>query len=309
MLFHEIYGSYYQVVAAVLEEAMAGDLTTEGVHAIVQEKAFAESVLTIPQALLSGEWPLLDDALHTPLQHTTRMPLSLLEKRWLKALLSDPRMQLFSCSAEGLEDIEPLFTHGQIVVYDRYTDGDPFTDPAYIARFQTILHACRAHKPLALTYSNIKLRKEEAVTLIPHHLEYSAKDDKFRLVGSVGEKPRFFNLSHILNCHLIPESATAPNAAPTFQKESVVLHLTDERNALERVLLQFSDLEKTTARLNENTYALTLHYAATDRSEMIIRVLAFGPVVEVLAPPAFRNDIRTRIFRQCNYFDEATSQS
>ena len=64
MLFSEIYGSYFNVVAAVLSEAAENTLTTGKLTAIVQEKAFAESVLSIPAALQSGAWPLLDSGYH-----------------------------------------------------------------------------------------------------------------------------------------------------------------------------------------------------------------------------------------------------
>ena len=47
MLFSEIYGSYFNVVAAVLTEASAGTLTANRLTVIVQEKAFAESALSI----------------------------------------------------------------------------------------------------------------------------------------------------------------------------------------------------------------------------------------------------------------------
>jgi len=69
MLFHEVYGSYFRVVASVMKEAVQGTLTAEQLYRFVREKAFAESVLTIPAALQSGEWPLLNETMHTPLHH------------------------------------------------------------------------------------------------------------------------------------------------------------------------------------------------------------------------------------------------
>ena len=42
MLFSEIYGSYFNVVAAVLSEAAENTLTTGKLTAIVLEKALAE---------------------------------------------------------------------------------------------------------------------------------------------------------------------------------------------------------------------------------------------------------------------------
>ena len=47
----EIYGVYYTVVAGILPEAVGGPLSGRRITEIVQEKAFGESVLTIPAAL------------------------------------------------------------------------------------------------------------------------------------------------------------------------------------------------------------------------------------------------------------------
>lgn len=139
MLFHELYGSYFRVVSAVLEEAVSGTLTSHRLGQLVREKAFAESVLTIPAALQGGEWPLVDCTMGTPLHHPPTRPLTTLEKRWLKALLLDPRIQLFGVAGDGLEEVESLFIPEMFVYFDRYSDGDPYKDPSYIERFQTVL--------------------------------------------------------------------------------------------------------------------------------------------------------------------------
>ena len=40
MLFHEIYGTYYQVTAEVLKEASAGLLTRESMMKLIREKGY-----------------------------------------------------------------------------------------------------------------------------------------------------------------------------------------------------------------------------------------------------------------------------
>ena len=109
MLFSEIYGSYFNVVAAVIAEAVNGNLTDRRLTELVNEKAFLESTLSIPSSLKNGSWPLLKKDMTTVIRHTPTMPLTLLQKRWLKALLQDPRITLFSPDTSGLEDIEPLY--------------------------------------------------------------------------------------------------------------------------------------------------------------------------------------------------------
>ena len=95
MLFHEIYGCYYRAVAQMLNLAIAGELTEKKMYEIVAETAFEESSLIMIPALKKQEWQLLDENLHTPLKHTLDMPLTILEKRWLKTILLDKRVKLF----------------------------------------------------------------------------------------------------------------------------------------------------------------------------------------------------------------------
>ena len=123
MLFHEIYGSYYRVTAAVLREAARGMLDKKRLTALIREKAFGESLLTMPEGLQGERWRLLHGDLSTPLLDAPSMPLTDLEKRWMKSILCDPRVQLFSPDESGLEDVEPLFAPNQIVYFDRYTDA------------------------------------------------------------------------------------------------------------------------------------------------------------------------------------------
>mgnify|MGYP000494316101 CR=1 FL=1 len=101
MLFHEIYGCYYESVARIIDQAIKGTLNEKIMHSIIQETAFSESFLTIEPALKNHQWPLLCDDMHTPVKHPSTMPLTLIEKRWLKAILLDPRIQLFDVSIKA----------------------------------------------------------------------------------------------------------------------------------------------------------------------------------------------------------------
>ena len=62
MLFHEMYGAYFRTVSLILQEAVDGGITEKRIREIVAEHAFAESMLVIPEKLVSGEWSLLTAA-------------------------------------------------------------------------------------------------------------------------------------------------------------------------------------------------------------------------------------------------------
>ena len=296
ILFHELYGSYFAVVAAVLAQAVDGTLTARRLGELVREKAFAESVLTIPTALQSGEWPLLD-GMSTPHRHSPHRPLTTLERRWLKALLLDPRIRLFDPPTAGLEEVEPLFTPEMFVYFDRYADGDSYEDPGYIDRFQTVLTALGEKRKLRVEFAGRQGRLRRWVC-VPYKLEYSAKDDKFRLLTAGGASSATINLGRMTACELLEPYSPKAFHPPQPRTETLVLELTDERNALERAMLHFSHLEKETVRLEARRYRLTLRYDWEDETELLIRVLAFGPMLRVLAPDSFLAQIKDRLQKQ-----------
>ena len=295
MLFHEIYSSYYLATASILRKAVLGTLTGRALNTLVRERAFGESMLTIPAGLKGEKWRLLHKDFTTPLQEEPSMPLSLLEKRWMKALMLDPRIQLFKPDMTGLEDIDPLFTPDMITCYDRYTDGDDYRDPEYIKRFDTILQALRERRNLYISFQS-RQHAQPKLVVTPHYLEYSEKDDRFRLIAAGRKRRWVINLSRITECE--PAYSSELVALKEKMTDSVTFDLEDRRNAMERVLLHFSHLEKETKRLDDHRYRVTLKYDRQDETEMVIRILSFGSAIRVTEPDSFICLLRERIEKQ-----------
>jgi hypothetical protein len=297
MLFNEVYGSYYKVIAAILTESVSGELTDKRISEIIREKAFGESVLTIPTSLRDGSWPLLTRENATPLEHTPSMPLTLLQRRWLKALLRDPRIKLFSPSEAGLDDVQPLYAADAFCYFDRYSDGDPYDDPQYVAHFQTVLTALWEKRKLRVRFTG-HLGTRHSWECIPYKLEYSSKDDKFRVLTSSPRNTLTINVARIKSCELLDPWTDEEYRPKAPVQKTLVLELKDERNALERVMLHFSHLEKETVRLENDRYRLTLRYDREDETEVLIRVLSFGPVLKVVSPDSFIDKVKERLHKQ-----------
>ncbi|MBQ7437334.1 MAG: WYL domain-containing protein [Oscillospiraceae bacterium] len=295
MLFHEIYGSYYQTVSLILQEAVRGTLTKKSLSGLIKKHAFGESSLNIPSGLTGEQWRLLHQDLTTPLTDEPKMPLTILEKRWLKALLLDPRVRLFAPDSAGFDEIAPLFTPDMFVYYDRYTDGDDYQDETYARNFRNIVTAIREKKNLLLEYES-RDGSRNKMTVTPQYLEYSEKDDRFRLFARGKYRHWILNLSRIKECSLEAAEKRMPGRAPAEQ--ALRFELTDHRNAMERVLLHFSHLRKETKRLDEKHYQVTLYYDRQDETEMVIRLLSFGPVIRVTEPERIVQQLRERIERQ-----------
>lgn len=303
MIFSELYGAYYNTVAAVLRKAVQRPLTKEDLRTVIERCAFSESVLSIEPALTSEKWQLLRPDGTTPLLHPPTMPLTVLQKRWLKAISLDPRIRLFDFDSSGLEDVPPLFTPDDIYIFDRYADGDPFEDEVYIQIFHRILDAIKKRYPLNI---DVKNRREARTHLnvMPEYLEYSEKDDKFRLVTSGCRYGKTINLGRILSCKPFRGERYGRQSICAAANKRVVIELYDGRNALERVLLHFAHFEKEAQRLDEKHYRVTINYRQDDETELVIRVLSFGPFIKVTEPERFVGLIKKRLEMQksCGLF-------
>lgn len=300
MLFSEIYSSYFNAVAKILGLATESKLTGKALTEAIQEQAFEESVLVIPKALKSERWPLLTRTFETPLLEKPTMPLTDLQKQWLKVLLKDPRIGLFSPSTEGLEDVEPLYDLESVVYFDRYGDGDPFQDRNYIRNFQTILQALREDGSVRIRYRAAG-GNERRYDCRPIHLEYSGRDDKFRLIAEGWKRTLTLNLGRMITVERRETQETELGEFPEDGEREMTLELTDERDAMRRAIISFSDLEKETVRLDEKHYRIHLWYRQEDETDLLIRILSFGPVLRVTEPAELVDQVIARLRRQRDY--------
>ena len=321
LVFHEVYGAYYNALARILTLAVRNELTPAKLYDVVQDKAFSESVMYLPDRLLSGEWPFLNENLETCLNHEPSMPLTLIQKRWLKSLTEDPRIRLFlddetlRILSDQLNEVRPLYTRDTFCWFDRFTDGDSFSDPVYIRHFRTILSAVRQHKNLYVLYRN-QFGNTLEMRVVPQYIEYSGRENKFRLYALPEDgneeyeqewnepgwnEPLRLNIERILECKLVDTIIQSALGA-AVHRETVVIELADEENTLERAMIHFSFLEKKTERLENGKFRITLYYAKSDRTEILIRILSFGHQLNVISEGYIKEELTARLLSQCRLF-------
>lgn len=313
MIFHEIYGLYYRsvekILQAILERRRSGEpsLSEKEARKLIDETAFSESSIAILSAIEQEEWQIIRKDMSSPIRHLPSRPRTLLERRWLQVIAGDEKMRLFGEMPLVSEEDPPLYRREDLFRIDRPSDGDDFSDPGYMEVFQALLCAVKEEKLVQITFLSAKGFRKKGL-FFPGKLEYSAKDEKFRLIakrssayGVISDVIVTINLARILSVTVMEE------ITPEFlmgdlrfeePKESVLLRLYDRRNALERALLHFADFEKETEQIEGLLYEMKLRFASKDESEILIRLLSFGPMIEVIEPESFREKIRQRLQRQ-----------
>ena len=299
MIFNEIYGCYYHAVAKIIALAVDEKLTETKMREIASENAFEESFLTIVPALKNQEWQLIDHNLTTPVKNRPTMPMTILEKRWLKTILSDERVKLFEVPMDALADVEPLFEPEDIVYFDRYLDGDSYEDLSYVEHFRTIQSAIREHKKVKVKFYNGRGRETTRV-IEPVRIEYSDKEDKFRVLCAEYWDIRTINIGRIVECTRLEEGFPADVCPSTRRKDTLIFELRDERRALERAMMKFAHYKKEVQRAGDNTYQVTLEYDVEDETDVLIQVLSFGSHVKIIAPDRMKEALCDRMRKQLN---------
>ena len=319
-LFSEIYGLYYQITAEILRQA---PLSRTQIQTLVAQSGFAESTLQLlPKLLEEQAWPLLTEKAglwYSRLQSTPQLPLTLLECRFLKSLLEDPRARLFlsderlAALDEQLADIPPLYRDAPFCYFDRLNDGDPYADERYLYCFRQLLAALHNSSACSVRYHAQRAdSRARTFDFLPLKLEYSTKDDKFRLHGVRLQNGRPWR-SHTLNLARVLD--VQPSACPLEEAlnaeewlpnphahDPIVISLTNERNAIERFHIEFSTYEKQSIYDEATqTCRVTIYYPAADETELVIRLLSFGPVLAVESPPHIVEQIRQRLRQQKQY--------
>ena len=296
MIFNEIYSAYYNTVAKIIGEILNGNTSDADLNKIVTENAFGESMLNIMPAIKSEKWQLVKSDLTTPIKHIPTMPLTLIQKQWIKAILSDPRIKLFGIDTDALLDVTPLFTSDDYFIYDKYSDCDPYDDEKYIAHFKTILEAMNTGKNLKIEMTS-RHGKTVYARCVPKRLEYSEKDDKFRLVTSGCRFIRTINIARITKCNIYNGDTQIEADDPQTAYDTVTLKVSEERNTLERCMLHFAHFQKRAERF-DGYYLLHIRFDKDDEPEMVIRVLSFGPMVEVVSSDRFKGLIIDKLTKQ-----------
>ena len=316
-IFSEIYGTYFRIAAKLLENEVTDEKTVRGT---VLRDGFRDSVLFLPQKLIPGgeDWGLFRRGNDNSLRRITKKApvkvLTTLQKMWLKAKLSDPRIRLFLEDEtiaelnEVLADTKPLYRHEHFRLTDRHADHDNYSDEKYIANFRAALDAVKNRKIVDISFTSGH-GKRVSGRFVMLKIEFSPKNGKFRaycyhLRNGRMRGSGLINIGRIdsiidtgskyrTNINMDDYFSSRKYSAPA------VIRVTDQRNGVERFMLEFAPYEKHTVRdLETGEYTVELWYDEHDETELLIMLLSFGPVIEILGPEKLRKQAKKRLIRQ-----------
>ena len=317
-IFSDVYNCYYQVVKSLIEKKNC--ISKKELDYRVKEMGYEESVLFLIPKLVSKEWSLFEkegDVFISKVSDGFYVPLTKLQRSYLKAILLDEKIQLFltqeqlTTLQDYLSDVVPLWQPEDLYYFDRFEDSDDYASETYKLHFQRILQATKTHQYVDILYHS---RSGNLVhhTCLPCRLEYSIKNDRFRLLALKDHTRRdatveIFNLNRMEEITLLEQTVSKPPnlnrcLKRSYAPEPVSILIWNERNALERAMLQFANYEKNTTKLDENTYQCLIYYNKSVETELLIEVLSFGPMIQVVGNDEFLKLVKERLRMQYERF-------
>ncbi len=318
-LFSEVYGAYFRAVARLLSRK---SVTENEIYGIVTREAFRDSMLFLPPRLIpqkdGSDWGLLRknaDGTYSPVTKNPPVkPVTELHKRWLRAKLDDPKFRLFldddtiSLLADKLSDIKPLYRKEHFRFTDKFNDGDNYSDELYRRNFRAVLDGIKSGELIHVEFETAHGQRRSS-TYLPLKMEYSPKNDKFRLYccnvsGGKAVGSGKINIGRIKSVTLTGKMPVEGFSMESFFSqrkctEPVTVHVSTRRNAVERFMMEFAAYEKHSEYDTETgSCTVKLWYDKADETELLIRLLSFGPAIEILSPSDFREQAAKRIRRQ-----------
>lgn len=317
-MFNELYGTYYRMMHLILERAARQPVSIQDIFDVVERDGFAESGLYFTPDAISQDGSGYSLLRKTPegyasiLKNAPLWRLTLEQKRLVKTMLQDPRIRLFLSDADlsalssKLPGVAPLYSADDIMLTETAADGDDYGDEAYQVRFKMLLGAVKQRSLLRIVYNSSRGQRK-TVSVAPYKLEYSVRDDKFRLCGvSLSDvRPVRYVKLNVARITAITLEGGAPDI--NFErfierktlKEPIVIEVSDFRNGFERIFIGLSNYRRISS-LDEETGNCTMKIFCIDDDvpDLLILILSFGPAVRVIGPPDFKARVEERIKRQ-----------
>ena len=311
-LFHEVKNSIFLKLLAITNKIEQGH--SYNYHQLLKE---LKSAFPTMEADYSLEESLIESMFDTSdkenIKLFTNKPVpflpSVIEVSWLKDFLTSPINKAL-LSTEVYEKLNHALANTPTYLpnnlWERETNiGDDEQNTVLLQNLNLLQTALITQKKISYTNTTVSGKVYTAITS-PHRLEYSLKENKYRLIiwHETEQRAIKINIANLSNLEILT-TPIPPGEHELLQKfyedqlasaPSLLLKLTLKNNAFERAFSLFANYDKT-AYCENNDYILKISYHRFEEQELINAILSLGSAITVIAPPEFKVKIH-HIYQQ-----------
>ncbi|KIR01329.1 hypothetical protein P261_00143 [Lachnospiraceae bacterium TWA4] len=226
------------------------------------------------------------------------LPLTVLEVRWLKTILTDSKMRYFLSNKQiqaialMLEEKYPQIKKlpmESIVYYDRYQINEQIRETE--KEFVSLISGAIYNGFLVELSYETRYGNEISGKFKPLIIEFSKRNNRFQACLQSCENGHFYqmNLSQINSMTECKEGFDYAKALKQYKQYrqsnelSVKIEFYDVRNIADRLLTEFSPWKKyCTYNSDTEIYTLEIFYQKSDEVDLIIRLMGYGGDIHLI---------------------------
>lgn len=311
-LFNDYKNRYYRCIQNIINGIYNGEkYTKKDIRAILQD-AYLEDEIVLVKELVDGRFFDYEDDTAS-LMVGCDMPIRLnnLELAYLKMFVEDECFngvlddELLQKLKDKLDDVESLdynkFWKRENV--DKF--GDDMKEESFRSKIITLEKAILENKYIKYTSKNKKGEIFKDKIAYPYKIEYSIKNNRYRLVVFCDNRAIKINIDGIMELEILQEEIVTAEEKAQIENfinakknisDPLVLKIEDNKNTLDRCFNLFSAYDKKYYYEGENLI-LNIYYHDFDKAEIIRDILSLGKSAVVLSPKSVREEVIKRILR------------
>ncbi|GLC31791.1 hypothetical protein bsdE14_32010 [Clostridium omnivorum] len=320
-LFNETKNRYFGVVQNIINRMNKEVFTEKDIKDILQQQSYNEPDFEFEASLLNksrdGDSNLFlikkEEGIYTPhINSTVSIRPSAVEKKWLKALTEEEILELFlkESTIEKLKKKLENIDNPINMDFIEYRNADKTAakieqeQKLYIECFKNAYRALKEHRFISYTYCGNNDRLYENLKGYPFRIEYSSKNNRFRLsiMPEDMSRPIKMNMDGLKVVEILEEANSQyRNAAmeKILKKKAdnpIVLEIENKHNAIERCFSLFSYYDKEAYYDSEkDKHYMKLSYYEFDERELVKDILSLGSSALVISPENIRTEIINRV--------------
>jgi len=304
-LFDDTKNSLFRLLCQIVDEICAGGKFTR--------KDILRRIFVLPEFIYleapeqAREEEIVDALFNfdrngfavVPAKKKFSLPASDAELAWLRALLSDEKLEFLLPATlrekllDRLEKFSPLFEKSS---WRKFPPNQVESSKNLPVNLPIIIEALRLRRKLFVDGKDVS----------PCRLEYDLAANKYFLIAWLDDARTIkkFSVEALTSVALSLEQISDETDArlENFYSANVTeisLEVQNTRNAVERCFALFSSFDKKARLQDDGGCILTISYSPTEEEEILEKILSLGSAATVIAPQSLRERVH-RKFAEIN---------
>lgn len=317
-LFNDYKNRYYRCIQNIINDIYNGEkYTKQDIRKILQD-AYLEQEFVLVDEFVNGKFFEFEGDM-AKLRIDSNIPIRLndLEIAYLKMFVEDEEFNKV-LDEEILTKLKQKLDKIYSLNYNQYWEresidkfGDSLDNPEFRNKIITLEKAILDNKFIKYSSKNRKGDVFEDKIAYPYKIEYSIKNNKYRLIVFGDNRAIKINIDSITKIEILEDKDFSLKDKSISQDEKIkefinnkknidkpiVLKIEDNKNTLDRCFNLFSAYDKKYYYDDNNNLILNIYYHDFDEAEIVRDILSLGKSVIVLEPKKIRDKVVGRILR------------